>query len=84
MGQPVLQYGIITWSYWETQMFILLKSYIQGKKKQEYSSDAWMAFVLNIVSISSKIKFEFLGQISSYTNLLSCSIWNMPIWIDSL
>ena len=37
MGQPVFQYGIITWSYWETQMFILLKSYIQGKKKQEYS-----------------------------------------------
>ena len=53
-------------------LFILLKSYTREKK----GIFIRLGFILNIVSISSKIKFKFLGQISSYTNLLSCYIWN--------
>ena len=52
-------------------LFILLKSYTREKKKGIFIR---LGFILNIVSISSKIKFKFLGQISSYTNLLSCYI----------
>ena len=51
-------------------LFILLKSYTREKK----GIFRRLGFILNIVSISSKIKFKFLGQISSYTNLLSCYI----------